>query len=91
VKQGTEIAVKTANTLETIVSGFDNVSRIVDEIASASAMQEDSFGKVVNSVTQISTITQSKLTVSKETAAASFELAGQSKNLIDLFTQFSKE
>jgi methyl-accepting chemotaxis protein len=85
VAHGTEIAVKTAKTLETIVADFDNVSRIITEIADASSEQAASIKHISNGLTGISGITQQNSAVSQETAAASSELSAQAKALIEMF------
>jgi methyl-accepting chemotaxis protein len=85
VEDGMEIAKKTAQNLEAIVTGFDNVSKIVAEIAASSAKQAESIGQIVAGVTEISDVTQKNSASSQETAAASQVLAGQSQSLLDLF------
>jgi methyl-accepting chemotaxis protein len=57
------------------VSGFDAVSKMVDEIAAASSEQAESIGQIGVGITQISGITQSNAAVSQEAAATSQELA----------------
>ena len=85
VKNGTEMALKTAATLETVVSDFDSVSNIVKEIVSTSSEQGKSIEQIIAGIMQISSITQSNSAISQETAAASQELASQSETLINLF------
>ena len=86
VDEGSQIAVKTAKAFETIISDFDSVSELIDEIASASSEQAQSFGQISTGVVQISNITQSNAAVSEEAAASSQELAAQSDALVNLFT-----
>jgi methyl-accepting chemotaxis protein len=85
VDQGSKIAVKTAAAFEAIVSGFDSVSKMVDEIAAASSEQAESIGQIGVGIAQISGITQSNAAVSQEAAATSQELASQAESLIGLF------
>jgi methyl-accepting chemotaxis protein len=86
VEKGTEIAMETAKTLSSIVSDFEAVSKIVEEISASANEQAESIGQVVSGITQISSITQSNSALSQETAAASQELTGQSESLVNLFT-----
>jgi PAS domain S-box-containing protein len=46
VDEGSKIAVKTADAFEAIVSDFDAVSKMVDEIAAASSEQAESIGQI---------------------------------------------
>jgi methyl-accepting chemotaxis protein len=85
VDEGTGIAQSTANALNTIVSNFDEVSKIVEEIAADSSEQTTSIEQISIGITQITGITQSNSSVSEQTAAASQELAGQSETLVNLF------
>ena len=85
VSKGTEVAAKTADTLESIINDFDNVTESVKEIAIASAEQGESIKQIVSGIVQISSITQSNSAASQETAAASEELASQAENLMSLF------
>ena len=85
VDEGSQIAVKTAEAFETIVSDFDSVSGLVDEIAAASSEQAQSVGQISQGVAQISSITQSNAAISEEAAASSQELSAQSDSLVNLF------
>ncbi|MCL2605301.1 MAG: methyl-accepting chemotaxis protein [Defluviitaleaceae bacterium] len=85
VAHGTEIAVKTAKTLETIVADFDKVSKIISEIAGASSEQADAITQISNGLADISNITQHNSAVSEEAAAASVELSAQADTLTRMF------
>jgi len=85
VDDGMDIAAKTARTLETIVSDFDNVSNLINGIALASSEQSKSIEQIVAGIAQIAGAAQSTAAASQETAAASQELASQSETLINLF------
>jgi methyl-accepting chemotaxis protein len=84
VDKGTEIAIETAKTLEQIVADFDNVSKIIADIAAASSEQAQSIMSVSSGLVEISSITQANSAASEETAAASEELASQADILMDL-------
>jgi methyl-accepting chemotaxis protein len=85
VDSGTDIAVKTAQSLDEIVADFEKVSQLVDEIASASTEQSESIHEINVGLTQISGVTQSNSALSQESAASSQELASQSDMLLGLF------
>ncbi|MCL2499380.1 MAG: methyl-accepting chemotaxis protein [Defluviitaleaceae bacterium] len=85
VAHGTEIAVKTARTLETIVADFDKVSNIIAEIAGASSEQADAIMQISSGLADISSITQHNSAVSEEAAAASVELSAQADTLTRMF------
>ncbi len=85
VENGTEIAVKTASTFETIIENFESVSSIVDEIALIADKQSENVAQAVAGIEQISVITQSNSAASQESAAASQQLASQSETLVNLF------
>jgi methyl-accepting chemotaxis protein len=85
VEKGTEIATETAKTLKSIVSDFEAVSKIVEEISTSANEQAESIGQVVAGIMQIAEITQSNSAFSQEAAAASQELAEQSETLTNLF------
>ena len=85
VKEGTEIAVKTARTLEAIVSDFEHVSEIVNKIAVGSSKQLSSIEQITAGISQISSITHTNSEASSEMAAASQKLADRSEALMTLF------
>ncbi len=85
VDEGTEIAMITANSFKEIVGDFENVSKIISEIASASAEQAEAVERVSVGISQIAGITQANSATSEEAAAASEELASQSETLINMF------
>ena len=85
VEVGSEIALKTAAALETIVADFDSVTALVNEIASDSTEQAFAVEQISTGIAQISSITQSNASVSEESAAASQELAAQADSLVSLF------
>jgi methyl-accepting chemotaxis protein len=71
-----------------MVSDFDNLSNIVNEIAAASRVQADFIQKIDASVSQIACITQQNSASSEEAAAASQELASQAYLLKEMVSNF---
>jgi methyl-accepting chemotaxis protein len=84
VDEGEHIAKSTAQSLTTIISDFENVSKIIDGIAMATSEQADSIGQINASIGQIAQITQENAIASQETATASNELVGQAAALDDI-------
>ena len=85
VGRGAENAEKTAKTLGAIVTDFEHVSGIVNEIAESSAKQSESIGLISSSISQISDITHANDASSQQAAQASVELASMAEALLDLF------
>lgn len=79
VAEGSKIANNTAEALLTIVDQIEEISNLVEDCAKSSVEQERSIEEIINSIGQISTVTQSNTATSEESAAASEELASQSE------------
>jgi methyl-accepting chemotaxis protein len=77
VEGGTKIATKTAEALNEIVDGIENVANIVSEIAIASNEQASAISQINQGVMQVSEVVQTNSATSEESAAASEELSGQ--------------
>lgn len=90
VEKGTNAAEKTAKSFDSIVSDFGQVSKIVQEVALASAEESESVDQILQNITQISNIAHANESVGHETAKTSRELAEQSDTLINLFKDFDK-
>jgi len=80
---GTQIASETANELENIVSGIDEVADIMTNIADVTKAQAESITQVSNGISQISNAVQSNSATSEECAASSVELSEQARLLAD--------
>ena len=85
VGKGAVNAEKTAKTLEAIVTDFEHVSSIVNEIAEGSSKQSESISLISTSITRISDITHENDSSSQKAAQASVELAAMAEELLDLF------
>ncbi|MCL2225412.1 MAG: methyl-accepting chemotaxis protein [Defluviitaleaceae bacterium] len=88
VDSGSEIAVSTSSSLDTIVSGADEISEIINKITIASQEQSDAILQISSGISQISTVVQSNSAVSEETAAAAQELNSQAELLQQLVSYF---
>ncbi|MCL1863641.1 MAG: methyl-accepting chemotaxis protein [Defluviitaleaceae bacterium] len=88
VEMGNEIADKTSESLNVIVSNADDVLQIINKIAEASKEQAEAIEQVSIGLNQISQVVQSNSAVSEEAAAASEELTSQAEilqQLVDFF------
>ncbi len=88
VRQGIQIADKTAEALTEIVSNVGKVSDLVAEIAAASKEQAEGINQINTGLNQIEQVTQQNTANSEESAAAAEELAQQSGQLQELVSQF---
>jgi len=89
VDEGTRIAEMTDSSLGTIVSGVNNISEIIANIAAASREQEESIAQVTVGIGQISRVVQSNAATSQESAAAAEELSSQSDMLMEKVALFT--
>ena len=85
IGKGAENAEKTAKTLEAIVTDFEHVSSIVNEIAESSTKQSESIGLISTSITRISDITHENDASSQKAAQTSVELAAMAEALLESF------
>jgi len=88
VDSGSEIAVSTSSSLDTIVTGAAEISGIIDRISVASKDQAEAISQVSAGISQISQVVQSNSAVSEETAAAAEELNSQAEVLRQLVSYF---
>jgi methyl-accepting chemotaxis protein len=88
VENGTEIAHRTAQALQEIVSGVTKVTDLVGEIASASREQAQGIRQVNQAVGQVDQVTQRNAASSEESAAAAEELSSQSRHLKQMVGRF---
>ncbi|MDR1735773.1 MAG: methyl-accepting chemotaxis protein [Oscillospiraceae bacterium] len=85
---GSRIANDTAASLAEIVSGINESSRIVAEIARSSDEQSAGIEQINKGIDQVSHVTQQNSATAEESAAASEEMSGQSAMLEELISQF---
>ncbi len=88
VANGKEMADKTAKSLNDIVEKAENLSHIVNEIATASNDQATAVIQTTAGVDQISGVVQTNSATAEESAAASEELSGQAQILKQLVSGF---
>ncbi|MCL1820098.1 MAG: methyl-accepting chemotaxis protein [Oscillospiraceae bacterium] len=85
---GTRIAGETAASLAEIVSGINESSQIVGEIAQSSDEQSVGIAQVNHGIDQVAHVVQQNSATAEESAAASEEMSGQSTILEELIAQF---
>ena len=89
VNDGYNIAQKTAEGLENIVTGVADAVEIVGEIASASSEQALAIEEISVGIDQISNVTQSNMSTAEESAAASEQMSSQSQELKEMIGEFN--
>ena len=85
---GVQIAGETAESLTDIVSGINESSRLVSEIARSSEEQSLGIDQINTGIDQVTQVVQQNSATAEESAAASEEMSGQSDLLKGLISQF---
>jgi len=85
---GSRIADETAESLREIVSGIDESTRLVGDIAKSSEEQSVGIGQVNQGVDQVSQVVQQNSATAEESAAASQEMSGQALIMEELISRF---
>jgi len=85
---GSRIASDTAASLTEIVSGINESSKIVGEIAYSSLEQSQGIEQINKGIDQVAQVVQQNSATAEESAAASEEMSAQSTTLQGLISQF---
>jgi methyl-accepting chemotaxis protein len=85
---GSRIASETASSLKEIVSGINESSQLIAEIASSSETQSVGIQQINMGIDQVAQVVQQNSATAEESAAASEEMSGQSAMLQDLVARF---
>lgn len=88
VENGKTIADETAESLQAVVDGVNEVTQTIEHISDASTQQASSIRQVTQGIDQISSVVQTNSATAEESAAASEELSGQAQLLKGLVGQF---
>lgn len=86
--EGTDIAGKTAESLDRIVAYSEESAKLLMEISKASQEQASSISQVTQGIDQISSVVHTNSATSEESAATSEELSSQAQILMDMVNQF---
>jgi len=85
---GSHIAGETAASLLEIVTGINESSQLIAEIANASEQQTQGISQINIGIDQVAQVVQQNSATAEESAAASEEMSSQSDMLQQLITQF---
>jgi len=85
---GSRIASETAESLTEIVTGINESSQLITEIAEASEAQTMGISQINTGIDQVAQVVQQNSATAEESAAASEEMSGQSDALQNLIAQF---
>jgi methyl-accepting chemotaxis protein len=88
VENGLNVATRTSESFEEIVSNIIKVTDIAGEIAAASNEQNQGVGQVNQGLQQVDQVTQQNTANAEETASAAEELSGQAVHLQQLVSEF---
>ncbi len=88
VSEGTKIANKTAETLQSIVGQVNEISELIDKVAVSSTNQETYITKVNSSIEQIASVAKGNIVTSEEEASSSQELTSQADLFKDMVSRF---
>ncbi len=88
-ENGTEIAAKTAESLQEIVTAITKATDLVGEIAAASNEQAQGISQVNEGLSQIDQVTQTNTANAEEGAAAAEELSSQADHMRGLMATFT--
>ena len=85
---GARIALETAESLANIVSGINESTRFVNEIAHSSEKQSVGISQINEGIEQVAKVVQQNSATAEESAAAAMEMSEQSDILQQLIAQF---
>jgi len=86
---GSRIAGETASSLQEIVSGINESSLLISDIADASEEQYTSISQINSGISQVVSVIEQNTATAQESAAASEEMSSQSSVLQQMLSQFS--
>ena len=88
VEQGTDMADKTAESLNKIVLDSAEIASLIENVKSATEEQNESFSQIASGIGQITSVVTSNSATSQEAASSSEELSSQADVMKDLVSQF---
>ncbi len=87
-ENGTQIANRTAEALEEIVTGIGKTADLIGEIAASSSEQAEGIAQISDGISQVDQVTQRNTAGAEEGAAAAEELSSQSAYMRDILGHF---
>ncbi len=88
VTKGGQITEETAKALSSVSENTQQIGELIGQISEASVAQSDSVTQITQGLDQISAVVQTNSATAEQSAAASEELSGQSKNMDELISYF---
>ncbi|MDR1958928.1 MAG: methyl-accepting chemotaxis protein [Planctomycetaceae bacterium] len=88
INDGAEIAQRTAEMLDQIVSHVSSTTNLINEIATASNEQAQGVNQVTQALQQIDTVTQQNTASAEESASASREMSDHAARLQEVVARF---
>ncbi|MCP4132966.1 MAG: HAMP domain-containing protein [bacterium] len=88
IDRGTELSNKSGEALKEINISIEKVSKIIAEVAAASAEQKQGIDQVNVAVSEMDSMTQQNASLVEETASASEEMSNQAQELLDMVEKF---
>ncbi len=88
VQTGTEIAERTATSLNMVIQSIEEITAQIQENSRDSKHQEDAMQQIEIGITQISSVVESNSAAAEESSAVSEELSAQAETLRELVGQF---
>jgi methyl-accepting chemotaxis protein len=88
VDAGMALAENAGHTMQEIINSVQNVSSIMNEIASASREQSTGIGQVNDAVAEMDEVTQQNAALVEQAAAAAATLVKQTSNVVEALTVF---
>ncbi|MFG6332646.1 MAG: methyl-accepting chemotaxis protein [Lachnospiraceae bacterium] len=88
MEEGVQAVRDTADSMLAVVARADEMSSLIEGIASYTRQQDANTEEITRGIEQISTVVQTNVATAEESASASEELSGQASMLRDLVTRF---
>lgn len=88
VENGLQIADTTADSMNIVVNGNQEITSLITDISNAAGTQSNAVNQILEAVNQISDVIQSNSATSEETSASSEELLAQAQLMKELIDQF---
>lgn len=88
IEKGVALANQVTDTLQTVVSGIDNVSTMITHTADLSVEQEENMKQMQSGIDSIAQAVQDTSATAQESSATSEELAAQASVLTELISKF---
>lgn len=88
VESGSQIALKTAEALQSVTEGIASIVEIAQNVGVASNRQAEAMKQIDAGIEQINTVIQSNSATAEESSATSEELSAQADTLNNLISRF---